>query len=108
MYDVTIARDCHLLLSLTGTTRLARKMGTFQFHHLIIADGGELTSTDDVRNSSITLVMDDGNVQGGGRLHMMNLIIKAVNFTVDDLGTVQGDVYDNRLVISLIDYTFLS
>jgi hypothetical protein len=93
--DVTLAHNCHLLLSRTGTTRLANKMGTFQFRSLTIADGGEMTSTHDVRNTSLTLVMDEGNVQGGGRLHMTNMVIEAGNFTVDDLGIVQGDTYDN-------------
>lgn len=96
MIDVTLAHNCHLLLSSTGTTHLANKIGTFQFHTLTIADGGEMTSTNDVKNTSLTLVMNEGDIQGGGRLHMTNMVIEAGNFTVDDLGIVQGDTYDNR------------
>ena len=96
MIDVTLAHNCHLFLSLTGTTRLANKMGTFKFRRLTIADGGEMTSTNDVKNSSLTVVIDEGNVQGGGRLHMTNMVIEAGNFTVDDLGIVQGDTYESR------------
>jgi hypothetical protein len=70
-------------------------MGTFQFRRLTVADGGEMTSTNDVKNNSLTVVMNEGNVQGGGRLHMVNMVIEAGNFTVDDLGIVQGDTYDN-------------
>ena len=95
MIDVTLAHNCHLFLSRSGTTRLANKMGTFQFRRLTVADGGEMTSTNDVKNNSLTVVMNEGNVQGGGRLHMVNMVIEAGNFTVDDLGIVQGDTYDN-------------
>lgn len=96
VFDVTLANNCRLFLARTGTTRLANKLGVFQFRNLIIADGGQMTSTNDVKNTRLSLIMNNGNVQGGGRLHMTNMIIEAGNFTVDDLGIVQGDTYDNR------------
>ena len=63
---------------------------------MTIADGGEITSTNDVKNRRLTIEMTEGNIQGGGLLHMSNMVIKGGNFTVDDLGIVRGDVYDTR------------
>ena len=57
-----------------------------------------MTSTSDVKNRSLTLVMKEGLVQGGGQLHMTNMLINAGNFSIDDLGVVKGDEYDNRSV----------
>lgn len=94
--DVILAHKCRLFLSSTGTTKLANNMGIFQFRTLTIADGGEMTSTSDVKNTSLTLVIGEGKVQGGGKLHLTKMFIRAGNFTVDDLGIVQGDAYDNR------------
>ena len=107
MFDVTLGNNCRFLLARTGTTRLANKFGVFQFRSLIIADGGQMTSTSDVKNTSLTLIMEDGNVQGGGQLHMANMMIEAGNFTVDDLGIVQGDTYDNRLTKIFICKTMI-
>lgn len=98
--DITISRGCRFLMSQSGTTFQSNKVGVYQFDTLTIADGGEVTSTSDVRNLLLTLVMKLGNIQGGGRLHMTNMLIKAENFSVDDLGVVRGDVYDNRSVKS--------
>lgn len=66
----------------------------YQLNSLNIADGGEMTTTSDVRDFPVSIVMNEGNIQGGGRMHMANMIINAGNFTVDDLGVVQGDGYD--------------
>lgn len=96
MHDVTLAQNCHLLLSATGTTTLANKRSKFQFQSLTIADGGQMSSTNDVKDTRLTLMMNEGNIQGGGWLHMTNMAIVAGNFTVDDLGIVQGDSYDKR------------
>ena len=55
-----------------------------------------MTSTSDVKKHSVTLVMKDAIVQGGGTMHLINLLVNAGNFSVDDLGVVSGDAYDNR------------
>ena len=97
---MTVAKSCRLFLALTGSTELANSEGTYKFHSLTVADGGEVTSTPDVNNNSLTLDIDDVAIQGGGILHMVRMRISAGNFTVDDLGHVRGDTFDNRLVLS--------
>ena len=59
-----------------------------------------MTSTPDVTSNSLTLDIDDVFIQGGGILHMVRMQILAGNFTVDDLGHVRGDTFDNRFVSS--------
>lgn len=98
--DMTVAKSCRLFLALTGSTELANSEGTYKFHSLTVADGGEVTSTTDVNNNSLTLDIDDVAIQGGGILHMVRMRILAGNFTVDDLGHVRGDTFDNRFVLS--------
>lgn len=94
---MTAAKNCRLHLGLTGTTELANNEGTYRFNSLTVADGGEVTSTSEVRENSLTLNIDDVTVQGGGILHMVRMRIFAGNFTVDDLGHVRGDTFDARL-----------
>ncbi|KAJ7340196.1 hypothetical protein OS493_002927 [Desmophyllum pertusum] len=72
-----------------GSTELANSEGNYRFHSLTVADGGEVTSTSDVKNNSLTLDIDDVTVQGGGILHMVRMRIFAGNFTVDDQGHVR-------------------
>ena len=96
--DMTVAKSCRLFLALTGSTELANSEGTYKFHSLTVADGGEVLSTSDVRNNSLTLDVDDVTIQGGGVLHMVRMRVFAGNFTVDDLGHVRGDTFDNRFV----------
>ena len=98
--DTTVAKGCRLFLALTGSTELANSEGTYRFHSLTVADGGEVTSTPDVNSNSLTLDIDDVRIQGGGILHMVRMRILAGNFTVDDLGHVRGDTFDNRFVSS--------
>ena len=98
--DMTVAKSCRLFLALTGSTELANSEGTYIFHSLTVADGGEVTSTPDVNSNSLTLNIDDVAIQGGGILHMVRMRILAGNFTVDDLGHVRGDTLDNRFVSS--------
>ena len=98
--DMTVAKGCRLFLALTGSTELANSEGTYRFHSLTVADGGEVTSTPDVSSNSLTLDIDDVLIQGGGILHMVRMRILAGNFTVDDLGHVRGDTFDNRFVSS--------
>lgn len=95
---MTVAKSCRLFLALTGSTELANSEGTYRFHSLTVADGGEVTSTPDVSSNSLTLDIDDVLIQGGGILHMVRMRIVAGNFTVDDLGHVRGDTFDNRFV----------
>ena len=97
--DMTVAKNCHLYLGLTGSTELANSEGTYRFHSLTVADGGEVTSTSEVGSNSLTLNIDDVTVQGGGVLHMVRMRIFAGNFTVDDLGHVRGDTFDPRLAV---------
>lgn len=97
---MTVAKSCRLFLALTGSTELANSEGTYRFHSLTVADGGEVTSTPDVNGNSLTLDIDDVLIQGGGILHMVRMRIVAGNFTVDDLGHVRGDTFDNRFVSS--------
>ena len=98
--DMTVAKSCRLFLALTGSTELANSEGTYGFHSLTVADGGEVTSTPDVSSNSLTLDIDDVAIQGGGMLHMVRIRILAGNFTVDDQGHVRGDTFDNRFVLS--------
>ena len=98
--DMTVAKSCRLFLALTGSTELANSEGTYRFHALTVADGGEVTSTPEVNSNSLTLDIDDVAIQGGGILHMVRMRILAGNFTVDDLGHVRGDTFDNRFVSS--------
>jgi len=98
--DMTVAKSCRLFIALTGSTELANSEGTYKFHSLTVADGGEVASTPDVNNNSLTLDIDDVAIQGGGILHMVRMRILAGNFTVDDLGHVRGDTFDNRFVLS--------
>lgn len=93
---MTIARDCHLYLGLTGTTEQAKKEGTFKFNSLTVADGGEVTSGSDVDSKPLTFDVSELNIKGGGRLHMKRIIIDAGNMTVDDLGTLRGDLHDPK------------
>ena len=95
---MTVAKSCRLFLALTGSTELASSEGTYKFHSLTVADGGEVTSTPDVSSNSLTLDIDDVAIQGGGILHMVRMRIFAGNFAVDDLGHVRGDMFDNRFV----------
>ena len=97
---MTVAKSCRLFLALTGSTELANSEGTYRFHSLTVADGGEVTSTPDVSSNSLTLDIDDVAIQGGGMLHMVRIRILAGNFTVDDQGHVRGDTFDNRFVSS--------
>ena len=94
--DMTVARNCRLYLGLTGTTELANSEGTYGFHFLTVADGGEVTSTSEVVRNSLTLNGGEVKVQGGGALHMVRMRIFAGNFTVDDLGHVKGDPLNAR------------
>lgn len=94
--DMTVARNCRLYLGLTGTTEIANSEGTYRFHFLKVANGGEVTSTSEVGRNSLTLNVGDVKVQGGGALHMVRMRIFAGNFTVDDLGDVTGDTVDAR------------
>lgn len=96
--DMTVAKSCRLFLALSGSTELANTEGTYKFHSLTVADGGKVTSTPDVNSNSLTLDVDDVAIQGGGILHMVRMLIFAGNFTVDDLGHVRGDTFDNRFV----------
>ena len=96
--DMTIAKSCRLFLALTGSTELANSEGTYRYNSLTVADGGEVTSTSDVGNNSLTLDVDDITIRGGGVLHMVRMRIFVGNFTVDDLGHLMGDTFDNRFV----------
>ena len=96
---MTVAKNCHLYLGLTGSTELANSEGTYKFNSLTVADGGEVTSTSEVGRNSLSLNIDDVTIQGGGILHMVRMRIYAQNFTVDDLGYVRGDTLDARLAI---------
>jgi len=91
---MTVAKNCHLYLGLTGSTELANSEGTYKFNSLTVADGGEVTSTSEVGRNSLSLNIDDVTIQGGGILHMVRMRIYAQNFTVDDLGYVRGDTLD--------------
>ena len=93
---MTVAKSCHLYLGLTGSTELANSEGTYRFHSLTVADGGEVTSTSQVGSNSLTLNVGDIAVQGGGALHMVRMRVLAGNFTVDDLGYITGDLVDTR------------
>ena len=95
---MTIAKSCRLFLALTGSTELANSEGTYRYNSLTVADGGEVTSTSDVGNNSLTLDVDDITIRGGGVLHMVRMRIFVGNFTVDDLGHLRGDTFDNRFV----------
>ena len=95
---MTIAKSCRLFLALTGSTELANSEGTYRYNSLTVADGGEVTSTSDVGNNSLTLDVDDITIRGGGVLHMVRMRIFVENFTVDDLGHLRGDTFDNRFV----------
>ena len=95
---MTIAKSCRLFLALTGSTELANSEGTYRYNSLTVADGGEVTSTSDVGNNSLTLDVDDITIRGGGVLHMVCMRIFVGNFTVDDLGHLRGDTFDNRFV----------
>lgn len=93
---MTVAKSCHLYLGLTGSTELANSEGTYRFHSLTVADGGEVTSTSEVGSNSLTLNVGDITVQGAGALHMVRMRVLAGNFTVDDLGYITGDLVDAR------------
>lgn len=95
---MTIAKSCRLFLALTGSTELANSEGTYRYNSLTVADGGEVISTSDVGNNSLTLDVDDITIRGGGVLHMVRMRIFVGNFTVDDLGHLRGDTFDNRFV----------
>ena len=94
---MTVAKNCHLYLGLTGTTELANSEGKYTFSSLIVADGGEMTTTSEVGRNELTLDIGDVKIQGGGLLHMMRMRVFAGNLTVDDLGHVRGDPVDARL-----------
>ena len=93
---MTVSRGCTLYLGLTGTTELANKESTYKFHSLNVNDGGQVTSTSDVKNSTLTLDIDDVTIHGGGTLRMTRMLIEAGNFTVDDLGEVRGDLHQAK------------
>ena len=97
---MTVAKGCRLYLGLTGSTQLASNEGKYKWGTLTVADGGEVTSTNEVAGNSITLEIGDIVIQGGGALHMKRIFIQAGNFTVDDLGELRGDMYEARLVCS--------
>ena len=93
---MTVAKSCHLYLGLTGSTELANSEGTYRFHSLTVADGGEVTSTSQVGSNSLTLNVGDITVQGGGALHMVRMRVLTGNLTVNDLGYITGDLVDTR------------
>ena len=104
---MTVAKSCHLYLGLTGTTELAKSEGTYRFHSLTVADGGEVTSISEVGSNSLTLNVGDITVQGGGALHMVRMRVLAGNFTVDDLGHVTGDLVDARSALVVCNFLIL-
>lgn len=93
---MTVSRDCHVYLGITGTTEQAKTESVFKFNSLTVADGGEVTSYADVDSKALTFNVGDLIIRGGGRLHMKRSVIKAGNMTVDDLGVVRADLHDNK------------
>lgn len=93
---MTISRDCHLYLGLTGTTELAKTEGVFKFNSLTVADGGEVTSANDVGSNPLNFDVGNLTIKGGGILHMKRIVIEAGNMTVDDLGILRGDLHDPK------------
>lgn len=85
---MVISRDCHLYLGLTGTTEKAKAEGVFKFNSLTVADGGEVTSYNDVGSKPLTFDVGDLFIKGGGRIHMKHILINAGNVYIDDLGTL--------------------
>jgi hypothetical protein len=93
---MTISQGCRLYLGLTGSTELANKEGVSHFHTLTVAEGGEVTSATDVDSKTLTMMIGDVRIKGGGNMHMKRLFIDAGNLTIDDLGKLQADYHDAR------------
>ena len=93
---MTISKDCHLYLGITGSTELANKEGLYKFAFLTVADGGEVTSASDVNDKSLGFDIGDMSIKGGGLMHHKRMNIVAGNLTVDDLGVLRADLHDPR------------
>lgn len=103
--DVTVAQNCRLLLSPTGTSSVGNYSletplntiesglpGHYRFRTLTIGNGGEVTSTETSDNSRyFTLYAEGIYLKGGGILHNVDMTLKVTDLIVNDLGRLAAN-----------------
>lgn len=100
--NITVGKDCHLYLGITGSTELANEEGLYKFSSLTVANGGEVTSAADAKDNSLAFDIGDLSITGGGLLHCKRMNIVAGNVTIDDLGILRADLHGPRYHVFLI------
>ena len=108
-HDITVGYGCRLLFTTTGTSSLLGDdletslaianntlAGHYRFDSLTVADGGEVTMTEEIptANRSFILTVGTLHIQGGGHVHEVEMTINADHVVVDDLGLLVGDTHD--------------
>lgn len=90
-----------MLLSTSGKTMASTRTGLYSMKSLHVADGGIVRSLPEVAAQLLEFDIGDLHIYGGGIMNSIWMGISASNLTVDHLGHLYGDSFDDKYVVEL-------